>query len=50
LVRSNFFFAIVTCSLLLGPGRAGDPLDLCLLDELRGQVGRDLCVVTEFHG
>jgi hypothetical protein len=31
-----------------GAGR--DPLDLRLLDELRGQVGRDLGVVTEFHG
>ena len=31
-----------------GAGRG--PLDLRLLDELRGQVGRDLGVMTEFHG
>ena len=47
LVRSNFFLAIVGCSLLLA--RSGSGLDLRLLDELRGQAGRDLGVVTELH-
>src|SRR3954471_8771846 len=45
LVRSNFFLAIC---LLPGSCPSGR-LDLRLLDELRGQAGRDLCVVTEFH-
>src|SRR5689334_17489372 len=46
LVRSNFFLAIADCSLAPRPsGR----LDLRLLDEFRGQRGRNLGVVTEFH-
>src|SRR5882672_777223 len=46
LVRSNFFLAIVIAPWLL-PLRGR--LDLRLLNELRGQAGRDLCVVTELH-
>src|SRR6266567_4713899 len=45
LVRSNFFLAIC---LLPGSCPSGR-LDLRLLDELRGQAGRDLGVVTELH-
>src|SRR6476659_9155694 len=45
LVRSNFFFAIVIAPWLCPTGR----LDLRLLNELRGQAGRDLGVVAELH-
>src|SRR6187402_483998 len=46
LLRSNFFLAIVGCSLLLYPlARLGS----CLLDKLRGQAGWDLGVMTELH-
>src|SRR3954453_21923144 len=46
LVRSNFFLAI----LLTAPGSCpSGRLDLRLLDELRGQAGRDLGVMTELH-
>src|SRR6267154_706565 len=41
LVRSNFFLAMVAAPWFL--------LDLGLLDEFRGQVGRHLGVVAEFH-
>src|SRR6185295_19513723 len=41
LVRSNFFLAMVACSLA--------SLDLGLLDEFRGQVDRHLGVMTELH-
>src|SRR5262249_30396653 len=46
LVRSNFFLAI--CVLLPGSCPSGR-LDLRLLDELRGQAGRDLGVMAELH-
>src|SRR3954466_4318304 len=49
LVRSNFFLAIAVCSLVPLACAAAPALDLRLLNELRGDARRDLCVVAELH-